>query len=217
MKHASDDISKSHPSEHFQELLASLERQGLKQKQVAARLQMPPQYISDVKVGRRQMTELFARRVGAEFDVDYLWLLANSQGREPPRMRSQEAVSVARLWLPVLGRPTEGDPKLATQWDGTTIEIAGAAAAQAQAAVHPYVLRIDREDPKGELRTSDLVLVSQTENVHARIYVIQSGRQILLARQGSQFRWEPLIRERLASAEIRIVGACLGLIWRSLV
>ena len=64
--------------ERFSQVLDALEKQGLSQREIAMRACVPPQYFSDVKLGRRSLSELFARRLGEEFDVDHIWLMTGS-------------------------------------------------------------------------------------------------------------------------------------------
>ena len=63
------------PARRLGELLILLGHKGLSQTQIAKRVGTPTQYVSDVKHGRRPLSELFARRLGEEFKVNFLWLL----------------------------------------------------------------------------------------------------------------------------------------------
>jgi transcriptional regulator with XRE-family HTH domain len=69
------------PARRLVELLKLLGEKGLNQSQIAKRVGTPTQYLSDVKHERRPMSELFARRLGEEFKVNFLWLLGVEDSR----------------------------------------------------------------------------------------------------------------------------------------
>ncbi len=71
----SESAEPSLAARRLRELLQSLSDQGISQAQVARRAIVPAQHLSGVKNSRRPLTELFARRLGEEFGVDYYWLL----------------------------------------------------------------------------------------------------------------------------------------------
>ena len=134
------------------DFLQRLARQGLTQQQVASRANLPPQYLSDLKCGRRPMTELVARRLGEEFDINHHWLLGTSNTMEPPEPRSGHSAALpAGNWLPVWNIPIEGDPRANSAWDETMVEISGAAADKLVHAQFPYALRFGHNDVKGRL------------------------------------------------------------------
>ena len=56
----------------FGEFLTWAKQRGMSQTQVAARLGLPRQYVTNVKNRDRLLTESFARRVAEEFQVDHL-------------------------------------------------------------------------------------------------------------------------------------------------
>jgi len=57
--------------ERFLKLLADLKAEGISQQGVALAIGMAPSYITDIKVGRRPMSELVARRLGEAYDVPW--------------------------------------------------------------------------------------------------------------------------------------------------
>ena len=205
------------PRQRLGELLALLDSEGVSQREVAARANVPPQYLSDVKGGRRTMTELFARRLGEEFGVDYVWLLGHTRSMEPPRVTGgARASGSSRLWLPVFSELIEGKPQGCPNFDGSAIEVAGAAAAQTCAAHQPYVLRLGVNDRHSRLVKGDLVLISQAVNEEAEIQVVKIGSKRLLARRKGKSSWEPVAPARPVSREATAIGHCLGIVWASL-
>lgn len=200
--------------QRVQKFLQDLETQGVPQREVAARTRVPTQYLSDVKHGRRPLTELFARRLNDEFGVDYLWLLGRNPATRTPRFRvGLNTSEPKRVWLPVFPHPVEGDPQAQSVWDGTAVEVAGAPAAQAALARDPYVLRFGVDDRKSRLRTNDLVLISQAVNPDAEVQVLKLEGKAFLARD-TPTGWEPLSpRRTMSSGKPLVIGHALGILW----
>jgi transcriptional regulator with XRE-family HTH domain len=207
------------------DLLELLARQGLTQQQVASRANLPGQYVSDMKHGRRPVSELAARRIGAEFDVNYKWLLGTSNSMESPESRSgysaaSSDASPTGSWLPLLSFPIEGEPRAHPAWDSTMVEIAGAAADKLVFARLPYALRFGHDDVQGRLRKNDLVLISQTPSADAEISVVRFKKKLFLARRRAE-TWERVAKGNkkesiLPRDECTEVGHCVGIIWGSL-
>lgn len=196
------------------EFLDRLKERGISQREVASRTKVSVQYLSDVKVGSRSFTELFARRLAEEYGVDYRWLLGQSESMQPPRLNVEGNTRVSeRTLLPVFAQPIEGDPQTHRDWDGTTIEIVGAAAARSGNATRPYVLRIVGEDRRGRLRPNDLVLISQAIDGDAEIQAVKSGPKTLLARSVSSEEWEPLLPKKASLTSATSIGHVLGIVW----
>jgi len=196
------------------EFLDRLKKQGISQREVAGRAKVSVQYLSDVKGGGRNFTELFARRLTEEFGGDYRWLLGQSDSMEPPRLNVEKTTGdFERTMLPVFARPIEGDPQTHRGWDGTTIEVVGAAAARSRNATHPYVLRIVGEDRRGRLRQSDLVLVSQALDADAEIQVVKTTGKAILARAVSTKEWEPLTPKKIGVGGVEPIGHIIGIVW----
>jgi transcriptional regulator with XRE-family HTH domain len=62
--------------ERFCEFLRDIKKnEGLSQSRGAIKAGMSPQYFTDIKTGRRVLTELMARRLEAHFPVRAAWLL----------------------------------------------------------------------------------------------------------------------------------------------
>lgn len=198
------------------DLLDRLAQEGLSQQQVASRANLPPQYLSDIKCGRRPITELVARRLGDEFDVNYAWLLGTSNNPELPGSESgHSAASPAGNWLPLVRYPIEGEPRTHPVWDGTLVEISGIAAAKLVSAKLPYVLCFGKKDVRGRLQKNDLVLISQSLLPEAEISVVRFKNKLFLARQSGE-SWERVANGQRLPLDCPAVGHCVGLLWRSL-
>jgi len=201
----------------FLELLQRLASEGITQQEVARRCGVPPQYVSDVKGGRRSLTELFARRIDEEFGVDYEWLRGDtepSQSGRSVRMGGRARSNLIRL--PVFPNPIEGEPYSHPSWDGSEIDLCGAAVTRLITADLPYVLRFGAHDRVGRLRKDDLVLISQASSQDAEIHVLQSNKTLFLARRNRASGWEPLVRGKRMLAPLIVRGHCVGIVWGSL-
>ena len=191
----------------LQELIQSLDKQGITQREIAVRACVPTGYLSDVKMGRRGLTELFARRLQDEFGYDHQWLMGLSNAPQPPRF------SGSVEGLPVLDQLIEGPPRTQTCWDGSVLELSGVGAERAAGAREPYAFKFSGQDRHARLQPTDLVLISQTANEAAQIHVVKLRGKLFLARRGSPGRWEALEPRRAVAAEAAVVGHCVGLLW----
>jgi transcriptional regulator with XRE-family HTH domain len=205
----------------LEKLLAALEAQGNSQGEVAKRLSVPAPYLSDVKNGRRPVTELLAGRFHKEYGVEPHWLLGSAGSMDVPPLDGPPASGDSRkVWLPVLGQPISGDPTRARKWDGSCIELAGVAAVRVLFADRPYVLRLGVDDRAGRLRRGDLVLISQAADDEAEIQVLKtSGKsgKMFLARRDAEGGWQRLSRiDDQIVGEPLVVGHCLGVVWSKL-
>ena len=210
----SDDSREELRKNRLESLLQVLEKQGLTQGDIARRIDVPAQYLSDVKSGRRSLTELFARRFQDEFGVDYHWLLGNRGSMEVPRLnRGGQPTSAGRVWLPVFANPLCGDPFTVPDWDGSSVEIAGAAAMRVLQADRPYALRFGADDCRHRLRRGDLVLISQATSDKADIQVVKVGPKLHLARRIQEHQWEFLNQQASIRGEATVIGHCLGILW----
>jgi plasmid maintenance system antidote protein VapI len=204
--------------QRFTKLLESLAKEGISQRAAALRVNVPAQYVSDVKNGRRALTELFARRLAEEFGVDYQWLL----GVRGSIGVSQSSISASssdarKVWLPVFSHPVSGEPQALAIWDGVSVELAGAAAVKVLMADRPYVLRFGADDRHGLLKKNDLVLVSQAVNPAAELQVLKEGTKMFLARRDADERWETVSTTgTIRGHRVFVAGHCLGIVWRAL-
>jgi transcriptional regulator with XRE-family HTH domain len=198
------------------ELLDLQQERGLTQQQIARQANIPAPYLSDIKHDRRPLTELVARRLGQEFNVNYEWLLGQSDRMQ---RTSERPAASGTLWLPILPHPIEGDPRAQAIWDGTSIELTGIHEAKLAAAQSPYVLRFGRSDRAQRLRQGDLILMSQASEKSAEISVIKSGQNLYLARRAGN-QWQRVAEGKGQSAllpsTVPSVGHCLGIIWGAL-
>lgn len=199
------------------DFLEILTQRGLTQQQVGARAGLPAQYLSDMKHGRRPVTELAARRLGEEFDVNHEWLLGTGSTMEPVRTNASTSPgNPGGTWLPLFPHPVEGEPRSLPEWDGTSLEVSGAAAAKVLLARWPYVLRFDRDDVRGRLRRGDLILVSQVPSDEAEISVVKYRGKLFLARPDPTGSWERAGNGDHLPETCAIAGHCLGIVWSSL-
>ena len=67
----------------------------------------------------------------------------------------------AQVILPILSELIQGKPEDSPVWDGSRVEVSGIAAARAQRATQPYVLRSPIEDKLGRIKKNDLLLIDQ--------------------------------------------------------
>ncbi len=202
--------------QRLNELLERLCERGLTQVQIASKAGLPPQYISDIKHGRRPMTELVARRFGDEFDFNFQWLLGTSDSMDNPSPRAVAAAGSA-VWLPLFSSPIAGEPRQHPYWNGAGVELAGAAAGKVGLAKHPYVLQFGHDDVQGRLRRGDLILISQAAHDDAEISVLSRGKSLFLA-QGSGRLLVANCKRQAAARRVsdhgalhrnHLVGACL--------
>lgn len=202
--------------EHVGHLLDLLSGQGMTQVKVASKAGLPAQYLSDIKQGRRPMTELVARRLGEEFDVNFQWLLGTSGTMENPKPHSSASPTGSNLWIPLFPHPIAGEPRAHPDWDGAGVEVAGAAAARLLRAKFPYVLQYGHDDIEGRLQQGDLILVSQAPVGDTEISVISYRKKSFLARRSDKGGWIRVANGKELSADCPIAGHCIGIIWSSL-
>lgn len=198
-------------SDRLSQFVENLADQGLTQVQIATRANLPPQYLSDIKRGRRPMTELVARRLGEEFDVNYQWLMGTSNIMERPTVKSGQTVK-----LPLLPFPIEGEPREHAAWNGAEVEIAGAAAGRVSSAKSPFILQFGHDDVKGRLRKGDLILISQALNDDAEIQVVGYRKKLFLARASGDGTWNRVAGDSELPANCPVKGHCVGIVWAAL-
>jgi hypothetical protein len=200
-------------TERLNELLAQLAEKGVNQSAVARRAGMPVAFLSDLKRGQRQMTELIARRLGEEFNVDYGWLLGLTADSERPVFRSKAGGE--RTLVPLLDVPVAGDPRAHKRWKGAYVELVGIAAVKAAQSAQPYVLRFGNNDHAGRLKKGDHILVSQSASDSAELSVVVDGSKLFLARRQSG-NWIRAATGQPIRGEGSVAGHCVGVIWAPL-
>lgn len=199
------------------DLLERLSQQGHSQQEVAADAGLPAQYLSDIKHGRRPMTELVARRLGDAFQVNFQWLTVQSDSMEP----DQESSSLSNpdsggTWLPLFPHPVEGEPRSSPAWDGSCVEISGPAAAKLVLTKWPYVLRFGHNDIRKRLCRGDLVLISQTIFDEAEFSVVRYRKKSFLARLQPDGSWERAAYGDSLPGTCPVIGHAVGIVWASL-
>jgi transcriptional regulator with XRE-family HTH domain len=200
----------------LKQVFADLANRGITQRHAAIELNVPPQYLSDVKNGHRSLTEPFARRIAEVYGVSFVWLVSGQGPKSISRLDVRGTSQTDTVMLPVLAEPIEGDPAVSVAWDGSKLEVSGAAAAIAGRASQPYILRISNNDVDGRLRKNDLVLVSQKSTESTTIELLQHRGRIVLARRESNGGWKVIDTGRAVSAKAKTVGYCLGIVWAKL-
>jgi transcriptional regulator with XRE-family HTH domain len=203
--------SQAHPVQRLIELLDRLASQGMTQREVASRINVPSQYLSDLRHNRRPLTELFARRFGHEFGVNYEWLLGRAASPERPTLAMVNRPT-SSVWLPAFPHPVEGDPQSHPKWDGTFVEVSGAAVAKSALALQPYVLRFDHDDRQGRLKKGDLILCSQAPCETAEFHIVQCRTKCFLARR-IKGKWVRVATGGELQGKCEIAGHCLGVVW----
>lgn len=198
----------------LKQLLQELEAKGVKQQEVAERVGMSPTFLADLKRGHRQLSELSARRIGEVFSVDYRWLLGQVGTMQTPTVTAEATSRPADgVWLPVFSRPVRGTPERLPVWDGSSVQVVGAAAVRVRLAENPYVLRFAKKDHAGRLRPNDLLLISQRPNEQAEIHVVRIAAKLLLARRGPAGRWEQVVDQEVLDHVDETVGHAMGIVW----
>ena len=194
------------------ELLELLSTQGISQSQVARRTGVPSQYLTDVRRQRRPLTELFARRLGEEFDFNFRWLLGEEESSE----------STCSLGAVISGGNKNTDGERSDCWqtakssgmEGGPLEISGLAAAKAAAAERPYILQLSHD--AGRLKTGDLVLVAPNQFLDPpELSVVRSGKEILIAEKKGA-KWLRAATRKPLAGKCDIVGHCVAIVWASL-
>jgi transcriptional regulator with XRE-family HTH domain len=213
-EYPTEKADRSLPVQRLAELLHGLELQGVTQSQVARRTLVPRQYVSDVVNGRRPLTELFARRLGDEFNRNYQWLM----GKEDSPVRvalPSPASSSERVWIPLIDESIAGDPREHPRWNGACIDLSGPAAMRAARAIQPYVLQLPHGDREGRVSQGDLLLVSQVPAEQSELSVVRHEKDILLARKTAA-KWLRVDTGKPLSGDLQPVGHCLGIVWSAL-
>jgi hypothetical protein len=197
------------------DLINQLVDQGLTQRQIAESLNVPPNYLSDLKRGQRDVTDTFARHFALVYGVDVTWLLTGEG--EAPRIKLAAAgvAPATTLCRPLLTTPHVGDPRTAPGWDGSLFEVSGRAAAEAGRASHAYILRASANDQRGRILSNDLLLVSQSALIAIpddALAIVRHRHQLRLARRGAT-GWNCYQSGRALDRAAECVGLCLGIVW----
>lgn len=196
--------------ERLKQILKQYLDKGISQLEVARRAGVPPQYLSDVKRGRRALAELLARRLAEKLGFNYRWLMEGRYAKPCARP------GVAGLLLPILDEPCAGEPREHPAWDGSIVEITGPAAVLATRARRPYILRAPFDDHCGRFLEGALLLVQQSLDADRKIATGRCGNTGLLAERDSTGNWRGLEDGRLLGTDFQQHGAVLGVVWAPL-
>jgi transcriptional regulator with XRE-family HTH domain len=202
-------------TKRFAEFLSEItEKKNINQQDLAVRLGIASQYISDLKAGRRGIGAVVARRLEDEFNYPRGWFLAREDESQNARI-DQDLTSGrgVRTHLPVFRNPITGDPHTHPLWDGAEVEICGVAALRALAARWPYLLQFGSQDGHGRLRKNDLVLISQQLQGDTEIVVLKQANKAFLARRQKPRGWEALNDRNFVASDPDVIGHCLGIVW----
>jgi transcriptional regulator with XRE-family HTH domain len=197
------------------QVLEQLAVRGVKQQAVAQELNIPTQYLSDLKHGRRPVSEQFARRFAEVFQIRAVWLLHGEGASEMPNLAAAPAQTAGSCLLPVLSDPDQGEPRHSPYWDGSMITLSGAAAAAAERAKLPFVLRLGVDIPSGRLRKNDLVLCCQELRKDAAIQIVRTKGKAVLAQRDGKDRFKTCPAGNCISGG-EPVGYCIGIVWAPL-
>lgn len=97
----------------------------------------------------------------------------------------------------------------------TAIHVPGAAAAAAERANLPFVLRVGDDDATGRLRKNDLLLCSQQLRDGATIVVVRSQGKLILARCTTKKHCRAFDTGRVIR-DAEVIGHCIGIVWAAL-
>jgi transcriptional regulator with XRE-family HTH domain len=192
--------------------LSRLIERGQTQRQIASALNVPPQYLSDVKNGHRTITEPFLRRIAEVYRVSFDWLMDGEGPESVPQFDAAHGTATSGVILPVLTVPAEGDPGISSDWDGSQIIVAGAPAVIASRAKWPYVLRYEGEDGTRRLANGDLLLITEAGEAPSELMIVKAGRTLRLARH-DQGQWYSLDANPRVLKRLKLVGAVRGIVW----
>jgi hypothetical protein len=198
--------------ERLNQLIEELGQEGHSQVEMAMKANLPPQYLSDVKRGRRPMTELVARRISDVFAVNHEWLLGQSDAKNVSPQKSGEKGGPA-LWLPLFPHPIEGEPSKHAAWDGSSWQVTGLAAVRAASAHRPYLLRFGNEDHLNRLQKGDVLLMTQAADECSQISVVRQKGKSYLARLDKNEKWIRLATGESLEAGPQVTGHCIGIVW----
>jgi transcriptional regulator with XRE-family HTH domain len=213
----SDDVESTSQGRtaRLAQLLEQLAARGVKQREVAFELNLPTQYLSDLKHGRRPVSEPFARRFAEAYRVSAAWLLQGEGACDLPNLATASARTDGSCLLPVLSAPDQGDPSQSRHWDGSLIPLSGVAVAAAERAKLPFVLRIGADIPSGRLQKGDLVLCCQEPPDNAAIVIVRAKGKVMLARAGGKDGFQTFSTGSLIPGA-EPIGYCIGIVWAPL-
>ncbi len=198
------------------QLLKDFLKQEHSQQEIAAELNIPPNYLSDLRHGRRTINDQFCRSFAHQFRISFQWLATGDGAMSSPQFGQLRAEAAGNLLLPVLSEPYAGDPTKCARWDGCQVEITGAAAASAARAINPYIIRLASQDWLGRLMPGDLILISQEVMETSEIAIARDRNRLVIVRKGDKDGWRALSSGKRLAAKPEIIAQCLGIVWAGL-
>jgi len=212
---AIDDPKNARRAERLTTILGHLKDEGLKQSQVADELNVPSNYLSDLKRKQRVITEPFARTLCSQFGVNFTWFWTGRGKAQTPRIRAEGTRSENSPMLPILSQLHAGPPREGDTWDGSLLPLAGRSAEEASKATLPYILRVSSADAAVGLPEHSLILISQDTSKSSGMAVIRSRGSLMLAREEGN-RWVAVRNRRRISEKAELVGYARGIVWAPL-
>jgi hypothetical protein len=210
-----DDPENASRAERLTTILGHLKDEGLKQSQVANELNVPSNYLSDLKRKQRVITEPFARMLSSQFGFSFTWFWTGRGKAQVPSIRTEGTRPEHSAMLPILSQLHAGPPREGETWDGSLLPLAGRSAEEASNATLPYILRVSAADATVKLPENALILISQSTSKSSGIAVVRSRGSLMLAREEGD-RWVAVRKSRRISEKAEHVGYALGIVWSPL-
>jgi transcriptional regulator with XRE-family HTH domain len=166
---------------------------GLNQAKLAARMNISPQILTDLKAGRRRFNRKMAETILSLFadEPSAGWLAGELEGilAESEYVRNfgihdAGGMPDAGVRLPVLDALCAGDPLAAHGYSGETVLIPESLASFVRKESAAYVFVLDYDDCSGRLRAGDQILIVQNLGFTKEIMVVEHVGRLRLARKG---------------------------------
>ena len=212
---AIDDNENAGRAERLTTILNHLKGGGLSQSQVANELNVPSNYLSDLKRKQRVITEPFARMLSSQFGVSFVWFWTGRGKAQLPRIRTEGTRPEHSAMLPILSQLHSGPPREEETWDGSLLPLAGRSAEEASNATLPYILRVSAADATAGLPENALILISQGISKSSGMAVVRSHGSLMLAREDGN-RWVAVRTGRRIPEKAELIGRALGIVWAPL-
>lgn len=189
------------------------ESQGLSQEKVAKKLGVLPQYLSDVKRGRKTLTHSFACKIGEILGRQAA--LGLRIGPLAGRLinQSENPAEAVIGTLPVLPCLFVGSPEACREWDGSEVQLSTVAARLAAQAKQPYVLRMESNDQCGRLCIGDLVLIDQKPDEKAGCHVVEADAGLVFARSKGKSKFVEITTGGMVAGKTTIVGHVAAIVF----
>jgi plasmid maintenance system antidote protein VapI len=210
-----DDPENARRADRLITILDHLKAEGLNQTLVANELNIPANYLSDVKNQQRAMTEPFARALSSHFGVSFTWFWTGQGKAQTPKTKTEGTRPEQTVMLPILSQLHIGPPREGETWDGSLLPLAGRSAEEASKATLPYILRVSSADAAVGFPENALILLSQDTSKSSGMAVVRSRGSLMLAREEGN-RWVAVRNGRRISEKAELVGYALGIVWSPL-